>query len=297
MQNISAQWLKKALREPLIQFFLIGAAMFLYFGWKGGGAGGTSRIVLGSAQLRNLAAGYARTWQHAPSETELKHLIDDWVREEISVREAMIAGLDRDDTVLRRRLRQKFEFLVEEVSEMAPPTDRELIDWLSSHASEFQTDPRIAFRQVFVSPLRRGSAATPDALRWLAQLRSAGATVRTAEFGDSSMLPQDFGLTPLHDIGRMFGDKFAVALDAAAQGTWTGPIESAYGLHLVFVCERAEGKTPALASIRATVEREWMADRRQRQLQATYNRLLEKYTVVVEGHNDAGPLSALERRP
>ena len=289
--------IKSILREPLLHFLLIGAAMFLYFRWSGGGAGSSStRIVIGSAQLRNLATGYARTWLRAPSETELKALIDDWVREEISVREASAAGLDRDDTVVRRRMRQKFEFLLEEVAGAVPPTDAELQQWLASHASEFRSDPRIAFRQVFVSPSRRGSAAAADAGQLLARLRSAGAAARTDELGDASMLPQEFELTTLRDIGRTFGEPFAARVGAETAGSWTGPIESAYGLHLVYVRQRKEGVTPDLAQIRPTVERELMAERRQRQLKATYDRLLEKYSVVVERAKDPMPVSTVAKR-
>ena len=72
--------LKSALREPLLHFLLIGAAMFLYFRWSGGASGtGSTRIVLAPAQLASMAAGFARTWQRPPSEVELKALIDDWV--------------------------------------------------------------------------------------------------------------------------------------------------------------------------------------------------------------------------
>ena len=61
-----------------------------------------------------MAATFTRTWQRPPTETELKGLVDDYVREEIATREALAMGLDRDDTVIRRRLRQKLEFLVED---------------------------------------------------------------------------------------------------------------------------------------------------------------------------------------
>ena len=297
MQKPWSTSLQSALREPLLHFLIIGAAMFLYFRWSGGAAGaGSTRIILGPAQLANIAAGFARTWQRPPSEAELKAIIDDWVREEISVREATVAGLDRDDTVLRRRLRQKFEFVVEEVSEAVRPTEAELQAWLASHASEFRSDPRIAFRQVFVSPGRRGSSAPSDARQLLAQLRSAGAATRTEDLGDASMLPREFDLTPRRDIGRTFGQEFAAHVDGLGPGTWSGPIESAYGLHLVFVSQRSEGGTPDLASIRPTAEREVMAERRQRQLKATYDRLLEKYIVVVEGPRGAKPLSAMAKR-
>lgn len=287
--TLSKRW-KLLLREPLVHFLLIGAGLFLYSRWSGSGAGPAStRIVLGSAQLANLAAGYARTWQRPPTEMELKGLVDDWVREEISVREATSAGLDRDDTVIRRRLRQKFEFLVEEVAEVARPTDKELQEWLAAHVGEFRTDPRVSFRQVYLSPDRRGASVEADARQLLARLSSAGAGAQTEEWGDSTILPRELELTSVRDVGRTFGEQFARRIGALPAGRWMGPIESSYGLHLVQICERVEGETPDLALIRPAVEREFLAERRKRQLNATYDRLLKKYIVVVERAKGSQP--------
>jgi len=131
--------LKSFLREPLLHFLALGAALFLYFHWSGGGSGAEgTRIVITPGRIEHLTAGYTRAWRRPPTDAELKGLIDDWVREEIAVREAMAAGFDRDDTVIRRRLRQKLEFLVEDAAAAAPPTDDELQAWLAAHAEAFR---------------------------------------------------------------------------------------------------------------------------------------------------------------
>ena len=275
--------LKSVLREPLLHFLAIGAALFLYFHWSGPGSGPTStRIVITTGQIDHLAAGFAKTWQRPPTETELKGLIDDWVREEIAVREAMAAGLDRDDTIMRRRLRQKLEFLLEDVADTAAPTEQELQAWLKTHADSFRIEPVVAFRQVYVSRDRRGAAAESDARAILARLTQAGPAARIDALGDPSMLPQEVDLEPRSDVARAFGQDFAERLDAVAPGTWTGPVESGYGLHLVMVRQRVEGSLPDLATVRPAVERDFQADRRKRQLAAMYEKLLEKYNVVAE---------------
>jgi hypothetical protein len=274
--------MRRLLREPLLHFLAIGAALFLFFQWRGGGSGpGSGRIVLTSGQIDHLAAGFAKTWQRPPTEAELKGLIDDWVREEIAVREAMTAGLDRDDTIIRRRLRQKLEFVVEDFG-AAPPTEKELQEWLEKHADAFRIQPQVAFRQVYVSPSRRGASAEADARAILARLRAAGGKARIDRLGDSSMLPQEVDLAPRSDVARTFGSDFAARIDRISPGTWTGPVESGFGLHLVLVKERVEGSLPGLAAVRPAVEREFMADRRKRQLATMYERLLEKYKVVIE---------------
>ena len=275
--------LRDLLKEPLLHFVVIGAALFLWFEWSGGGSGTASqRIVLSSGQIGHLAAGYAKTWQRAPGDAELKGLIDDWVREEIAVREAMAAGLDRDDTVIRRRLRQKFEFVAEDERSASPPTDDELNAWLELHANAFRIEPRVAFRQVFFSRERRGANVQVDARRNLAKLQSAGTEASIESLGDATMLPQEVDPVPLSEVERAFGAAFAEQVGQLAPGQWTGPVESSFGLHLVLVRERTGGRRPDLAEVRAAVEREFLADRRKRQLAATYERLLAKCRVVIE---------------
>jgi parvulin-like peptidyl-prolyl isomerase len=275
--------LKKVLREPLVQFLLLGALLFVYFEWKGGGSGpGSTRISISPGLVEHLASGFARTWQRPPADAELKGLIDEYVKEEIATREAVAMGLDRDDTIIRRRLRQKLEFLVEDAVDQIPPTDAELQAWLEKHAEAFRAESRVALRQVYVSPDRRGASARADAEQLLARLRAGGPGAKTDALGDASMLPRELPLGPLSEVTRAFGTEFSARVDAVPPGQWTGPVESPYGLHLVVVPERVAAARPALADVRPLVERELLAERRRTQLQALYERLLAKYTVTIE---------------
>jgi parvulin-like peptidyl-prolyl isomerase len=274
---------KKLLREPLVQFLLLGATLFVWFEWKGGGSGpGSTRISITPGLVEHLASGFARTWQRPPTDAELKGLIDEHVKEEIATREAVAMGLDQDDTIIRRRLRQKLEFLVEDAVDQAPPTDAELHLWLERHPEAFRAEPRVALRQVYVSTERRGASARADAGRLLARLRAAGKDAKIDGLGDPSMLPRELPLDALSDVARAFGTEFAARVDAVPPGQWTGPVESPYGLHLVLVPERVAHARPALADVRPLVERELLAERRRTQLQALYEKLLAKYTVTIE---------------
>jgi hypothetical protein len=249
--------LKRWGREPLVHFLAIGALLFFVFEWRGAGPA-SRRIVITPGQVDTLAAGFARTWQRPPSEQEIKGLIDEHVREEIATREAMAQGLDRDDTVIRRRLRQKFDFLAEDIAESATPTESELRTWFDTHPDQYRQEAEIAFEQ---------------ALEGAAALR---------------MLPPVVDRSSRSDVARVFGDDFATSILQVEPGRWTGPITSAYGEHRVFVRERHEGRMPALDEVRPQVERDFIADRLRRQLQSVYDELLGRYQIVIERRQEGG---------
>lgn len=285
--------LKGFWREPLLHFLVLGTAMFFYFHWSGGGSGPSStRIVLTAGQIEHLAAGFARTWQRPADEAEMKGLIDDWVREEIAVREAMAMGLDRDDAVIRRRLRQKLEFIVEEFGAAAPPTEPELQAWLDAHPGRFRSEPEIELRQVYVSTDRRGESAVKEARALLSRLESAGPDAKIEELGDPSLLPQEIPLTSLAGFSAQFGAELAAAVAQAPAGVWSGPYTSGFGLHLVFLRRHVEGRAPTLAEVRPAVETALLSDRRAKQLASTYDRLLAKYRIAIERGAPAAPAAA-----
>jgi hypothetical protein len=274
--------LKRLLREPLLHFVLLGALLFLWSAWQGGGSAGSSRIVVTRGVVEHLATSFARTWQRAPSALELKGLIDEHVKEEIASREAMAMGLERDDVIIKRRLRQKLEFLLVDDAAAAPPTDAELSDWLKRHPEAFRTEARLAFRQLLLRPDLRGANTAADASKLLARLRGAGPEVSTRNLGDASMLPAETPLEPVREVVRAFGQEFADALLTLPPGQWSGPVESGFGLHLVLVRERSDGAPAELAAVRPLVEREVLAERRKAEMQALYERLLAKYSVRIE---------------
>jgi hypothetical protein len=275
--------LKRLLREPLVHFLLLGALLFGWSAWQdGGAAAGSNRIVVTPGVVDYLAAGFSRTWQRPPSDIELKGLIDEHVKEEIAAREAMAMGLDRDDIVIKRRLRQKLEFLLVDDAAAAPPTDAELKAWLDRNPESFRIEPTLAFRQVLLRPERRGASMTADATKLLAKLRASGPEVATQDLGDASMLPAETQLQPLREVANSFGQDFADALMKLAPRQWSGPVESSFGLHLVLVRERTEGAAAELATVRPLVEREVLAERRKAELQALYERMLAKYSVRID---------------
>ena len=283
---------RRWIREPLVQFMAIGFVLYLILAWRGDNGQNSNRIVITQGQVDALAAGFAGIWQRPPSEHELKSLVDDFVREEIATREAMRMGLDRDDVVIRRRLRQKMEFAIEDDTNASPPTDAELQEYLNQHSDKFRAEPQIAFRQVFLNPTRRHAETAHDAKVLLARLSTTGAAADTKSLGDPLMLPSAMPLSTRSEVAHLFGNGFADEIMTLTPGLWSGPIESAYGLHIVFASNRMEGRVPSLAQIRPMVEREVLSERQTREIESMYEQLLKHYHVTMERHASGAATSA-----
>jgi hypothetical protein len=269
--------LARLLREPLVHFLLLGGVLFVIFGRGGSDAGVADRqIVVSEADIERLAEGFSRTWHRPPAADELEAQIRDYIREEVLYRTALALGLDKDDTIIRRRLRQKMEFLFEDA--VPPPQEADLRAYLQAHPEKFRTQPLISLRQVFVSQTR-GATAEADARRILAELVSAAPGA--ANEGDALLLGDGFSRMPLDRIAALFGDSFAQAVAQSAPGGWVGPLRSGYGLHLVLVTAVEPGKLPPFEQVRSAVEREWFAEHRAAVQAAQYQSLLAGYRVIV----------------
>jgi hypothetical protein len=273
----------KLLREPLLHFVLLGAAIFAVHNLLANhSAERPDEIVVTQGKLENLVIGFTRTWQRPPTDEELQGLIRDYVREEAAYRKALAMGLDRDDTIVRRRLRQKLEFISDDLVAQTEPTDANLEAFLSAHPEDFRKEPAFTFSQVYLNPQEHGANLQRDAARILAELQRAGDRADLNAIGDPSLLEQHFKQLPADEIKKMFGEQFAYGLGTLKPGQWHGPLQSGYGMHLVFVNERSEARLPALAEVREEVRREWLNSMRVGSIDGFYAVLLQHYRVKIE---------------
>ena len=275
--------MKKLLHEPLVHFLLLGLLVFAGFRFTSRNeAGEPGKIVVTQAQVESLVTGFTRTWQRPPTNLELEGLIREYIREEVCTREALALGLDKDDSVIRRRLRQKLEFISDSVAAQAEPTDEQLREYLHAHAEGFRGQRQFTFSQVYLDPQKHGENLSRDINQLLAQLRLAGSRPDLSKLGDSLLLEQSFEAVSVGEVSKQFGEKFAAKLVELPVGEWRGPIESGYGLHLVIVTERKDGSLPALADVRETVKRDWVNAQRSETNEKFYQALLKRYTVTIE---------------
>lgn len=279
-------FLKKIIREPLIQFLLLGGVIFAAYNLASVEDWATDRIIVSSAKIAQMNEVFFKTWQRPPSADDLKAMIDDYVKEELYVRQALALGLDQDDTVIRRRLRQKMEFIGNAEAESLVPTDAELQVYLDAHPQSFEVDPSIAVEQVFINAQSHGSDIEAYAAGLLSSL-NARPDADISALGDTTLLPSSLPLQKLGSVIETFGPEFAEAARKADTGRWFGPVRSGYGFHLIRVTEREAGRVPKLTEIHDAVRVEWLQSKRHEIEDKWLAELLRRYEVVIEATDKA----------
>jgi hypothetical protein len=219
-----------------------------------------------------------------PAAEELAGLIESYVRDEVYYREALAMGLDRNDPIVRQRMRMKLEFLLEDLTAETAPSDATLNAYLQEHPDRFQLDPKISFRQLYLNPDRHPDLA--GAAEQILHRLHNGATLESV--GEPTLLGDSYTLATTTEIARLFGRDFAQALVGLAPGDWTGPIYSGLGAHLVAISERRAARLPALAEVRAQLEREYLAQHARAQKDEAYQALRAGYEVLIETPIPAG---------
>jgi len=271
---------RRLIRDPLFHFALAGALLFLAYGLVGGDdAKRAERIVVSPDQ----AGGFERIWLRPPTDAELDSLVDDHVVEEMLYREALALGLDRDDQVVRRRMRQKMEFLNDARAE-AEPSEADLQEVLAADPERFALPSRISFSQIVIRS-QPGDDAPARAAALLERLVRGEAP---AQLGDPTLLPRELDRATPAEVARRFGEDFASAVQEAPLQVWSGPIASSFGLHLVRVSEREAAQTANLEQVRSSVELEWASRQRALARERLYAELRARYEVELPSPRDSG---------
>jgi peptidyl-prolyl cis-trans isomerase C len=275
--------IKHAFREPLVHFLLIGFALFAVYGVMNRGKSGNVnyQIVLTLDDLKQLDVSFVSQWHRQPTPEEFNGLVESFIRQEVLYREGLAMGLDKDDTIVKRRMAQKMEFLSEDVAAAHEPTTQELKDWFAKNSPKFALPDRATFRHLFFGFDRRGQKAQIDASSVLVTISGLPEDSPVAKsLADPFMFQDYYGDRAPDQLAKEFGPSFATAIFKLKPGSWQGPIESGYGWHLIWIESIAPGRIPNFEEVEPDVKTAWLADQKAEQWHAAYAKMRAKYEVI-----------------
>lgn len=282
--------LKRWLREPLLHFLILGAVLFAVYSYINRGRGGvepSKQIVLSLDDLREMDVYFESQWHRQPTPAEFAAMVEDKVREDVLYREALAMGLDQEDTIVKRRMAQKMQFLAEDVAAAHEPSSAELKAWFDKNTGKFALPSRYSFRHLYFSPDKRGKSAAEDAAKALTKIAGQPQDSKlAASLGDQFMFQDFYGDRAPEAVAKEFGPQFAVALEKLKPGSWQGPVESGYGWHLVFITTVIPGRIPAFEEMEPDVKTAWLGEQKQHAWQKAYKDMRARYTVLLPGPSD-----------
>jgi peptidyl-prolyl cis-trans isomerase C len=303
-QHATAHWrlrfstVKRWLREPLLHFLLIGLVLFGFYAYKNRGRSGSespTQIVLSVDELGTMESYFESQWHRRPTAQEFQAMVEDKIKEEVLYREGLIMGLDKGDTIVKRRMAQKVQFLAEDIATAHEPATPELKTWFDKNTEKFALPCRYSFRHIYFSPDKRGTNARDDAAKALAKIGGQPEYSPLIGSADRFMFQDYYGDRTPSAIAKEFGPQFAVALEKLKPGSWQGPIESGYGWHLVFVDTAIPERIPAFDEVESEVKTAWLGEQKAQARERAYKGLRSKYTVLLPALSDkqtaAGPAS------
>lgn len=277
--------MKNLLREPLLHFLVLGVALFVVDGYLRRGYGGiesSKQIVLTLDDLRQLDLYFESQWRRPPTPEEFTRLVENKVQEEVLYREALAMGLDKDDTIVRRRMAQKMQFLAEDVATAYEPTVDELKRWFEKNRDKLAQPPRVSFRHLYFALDRRGARARDEAAKALTQLAGQPEDSKLAASLADPFMFQDYYRDRAPDfLGKEFGPQFALAVAKLPPGSWQGPIESGFGWHLVFIDTLIPGRIPDFEEVEPEVKTAWLADQKAQAWEKAYETMRARYEVIL----------------
>jgi len=282
---IEAPVMRRLLREPLVHFLLLGVILFSVYAHverSHDDVEQPKQIRLTTDDLSQMFQLFKSQWRRDPTPEELRTLVEDKVQEEVLYREAIALGIDKDDTIVKRRMAQKMQFLAEDVAAAREPTREELAIWYEAHRDQFASPPRISFRHLYFSPDRRGERAHDEAAAALTKLAGQPEDSNLAvTIADRFMFQEYYRDRAPEFFGKELGPNFALAVAKLSPGSWQGPVESGFGWHLVFIDTLIPGRLPALEEVEADVKTAWLAEQKAVAWKNAYQGMRAKYTVLL----------------
>jgi hypothetical protein len=269
--------LQRFLREPLLHFIVIGGLFFLiYTAVNDTFDISTDTIFITPERIDQIETIFTGVWNRKPTDEELDNLIKEEVRSEVYYRDALALGLDKNDAIVRRRLRQKMEFLTDTGIYLQEPSPGELETYFAANDQVYKNEPRLAFEQVYL-----GESPPEDSVSQTLKMLRSESAVDPSTLGQHTLLPAQLKMSQPGAIDSVFGKGFYSQIAVLAPGEWVGPVTSTYGIHLIRTLDGEPARMPPLEEIRDFVLQDWRSAKAEENRQQDYAKRRSRYTVEI----------------
>ena len=273
--------MKKLFKEPLLHFLLIGGGLFFLYSFLNPNEEQIANnvIKIEESDVDRLVKAYEQNWSAPPDKETLKSLLTEEIKSEVFYREALRMQLDHNDEIIRRRLKQKYEFLVKDLADSQQPNEAALKAFYEEKSELYKEPTKLSFSQIYFSPDKRQQPLA-DAQGILQQVLSQPAKeIEPKQLSDNFHLQNYFADRDYNDVRQLFGQDFAKAIFSLEKEGWSSPIQSGYGIHLVNITTIQNELIKPYEVVKENVLADWKIAQQGLYNEQLYENLLQKYEV------------------
>jgi len=273
--------MKNLLKEPLLHFLLIGGGLFFLYSFLNPNEEQIANnvIKIEESDVDRLVKAYEQNWSAPPDKETLKSLLTEEIKSEVFYREALRMQLDHNDEIIRRRLKQKYEFLVKDLADSQQPNEAALKAFYEEKSELYKEPTKLSFSQIYFSPDKRQQPLA-DAQGVLQQVLSQPAKeLEPKQLSDNFHLQNYFADRDYNDVRQLFGQDFAKVIFSLEKEGWSSPIQSGYGIHLVNITTIQNELIKPYEVVKENVLADWKIAQQGLYNEQLYENLLQKYEV------------------
>lgn len=268
-------------RAPLFWFLFMGAGLFVIDAYLSSESKNT--IVITRGDVNKITDQWRAQSGKEITPAMLAALIQEQVQERRLYREALALNLDKDDVIIQRRLAQKLRFLNEDIVDEREISEENLVRYYRDHATRYVTSSTYTFQHIYFS------AEDPKAKEKAAVTLVSLSEVNHEPWeslGSPFILGRYFKNQTSTTLKHQFGQEFMSALGVLELKKWIGPVESGYGLHLIYLEGFVPGHLPSYETLETQLLEDYRAANRKQSFEAFLDRLVEKYPVIIEAKEE-----------
>ena len=269
--------MRNIFKEPLFHFLLLGALIFALYGIVNRQTDDESTILIDDFDMNNIIASWEMQWKRLPTDEELKNLVQQNIKQEIFYQEALKMNLDHNDEIIKRRLSQKMQFLSNDLASMNEPSDEDIQKYYDLHFTAYLSPYKFSFYQIVFNQDNRNDPQG-DAEAFMSQINNLSIEeVKTK--GDALPFPFFFENIDADELNRQLGNDFSKSLEKIKKGSWTGPIQSRFGYHLIYLTDKTGPQIPEIESIKDDLLRDMEYDNQKQLNDLIFTELKKNYSI------------------
>lgn len=285
--------LKKIIKEPLIHFLFAGFLLFCYFRIYTPDTGSEDTIIVHKENLLNFMQFQSKAFNKAVfsdkmeqfTERERQQLIQNYIRDEALYREAVKLGLDQNDFVIKRRIIQKMEFMLDDFDEVTLTINEDSLQaYYTENSQRYFQPAQFTFTHIFFKNGKEQTAIEQAAFFMKNVQNQKIGAAESLRYGDRFLYHRNYVEKSINFLDNQFGSEFGAALSKLSlnKTVWQGPITSEHGQHWILLMDRTEAQIPTLTTIYSTVKTDYIGHLKKQHKQAQVDQLIADYKVKID---------------